>query len=279
MDKTVPPGAAYLLNFIGSIEAPRGYYTLYGNRQDRYPWRLTDLTIGEVLRKGREWPQLHGSSACGRYQFMAGPSHTLAGLCKELGLRSDQVFDADLQDRLGYHLLRRRGYDAFAAGALSAVTFAKAPAQEWASLPVLAPTKGAKRFVLRGQSYYAGDGLNKSLVKPERVEAVLAAAMAIIKGQPVAPTLEVESKRAQTKATRDTAGAVVVGGSTAGGGTAAGTQIDVTTFDWTAWLFVGLLAAGAIALVVFLIRRALLNRQRAVAYRAIAEETQKGPER
>jgi muramidase (phage lysozyme) len=266
MDKTVPPGAARLLDFIGSIEAPNGYDTLHGNAQRRYSWRLTDLTIGEVLAKGATWPKAHGSSACGRYQFMAGPGHTLAGLCRELRLRSDQVFDADLQDRLGYHLLRRRGYDAFAAGALSTVEFAKRLAQDWASLPVLAPTKGAKRFVLRGQSYYAGDGLNKALVKPERVEAVLAAATARIKGQPVAPTLQTEAEKVEEKATKEAAGAAATGAGMVGGATV----IDPATFDWTAWLFLGLLAAGAVALVVCLIRRALLNRKRAKAYRAVA---------
>jgi len=266
MDRTVPPGAARLLDFIGSIEAPAGYDTLYGNAQKRYPWRLTDLTLAEVLQKGREWSKAHGSSACGRYQFMAGPGHTLAGLCRELQLRPDQAFNADLQNRLGYHLLRRRGYDAFAAGALSTVEFAKRLAQEWASLPVLAPTKGSKRFVLRGQSYYAGDGLNKALVKPERVEAVLAAATALIKGQLVAPALQAEAKKAEEKATTEAAAAAATGAGTAGGATV----IDPGTFDWTAWLLIGLLATGAIALAVFLVHRALLNRQRAKAYRAVA---------
>lgn len=34
MDKTVPAGAALLLDFIGGIEAPRGYDVIYGNNQD-----------------------------------------------------------------------------------------------------------------------------------------------------------------------------------------------------------------------------------------------------
>jgi muramidase (phage lysozyme) len=178
MDRTVPAGAAILLDFIGDIEAPAGYDTLYGNAQKRYPWKLTSLTLGEVLKRGREWPRAHGSSACGRYQFMAGPRHTLAGLCSELGLRDEQVFDADLQDRLAYHLLKRRGYDAFMAGRIDAREFGNRLAMEWASLPVLADCDGARRRVKRGQSYYAGDGLNKSLVSPERVEAILAKAKA-----------------------------------------------------------------------------------------------------
>ncbi|WP_353641632.1 hypothetical protein [Mesorhizobium sp. WSM2239] len=97
----------------------------------------------------------------------------MRGLIEELGLRGSKKLDADLQDRLGYHLLKRRGYEGFMAGTISRTEFGKRLAQEWASFPVLANTKGAHRSVKRGQSYYAGDGLNKSLTAPETVEAVL----------------------------------------------------------------------------------------------------------
>lgn len=62
---------------------------------------------------------------------------------------------------------------AFMAGKISRTEFGKRLAQEWVSLPVLAPTQGGGRKVSRGQSFYAGDGLNKSLVKLEAVEALL----------------------------------------------------------------------------------------------------------
>lgn len=98
----------------------------------------------------------------------------MIGLLKEVSaIERTDIFTPDLQDRLGYHLLKRRGYEEFAAGNLPLVEFGKRLAREWASLPVLADTKGASRNVSRGQSFYAGDGLNKALVKPERVEAVL----------------------------------------------------------------------------------------------------------
>ena len=170
MDKNVPPGAAILLDFIGGIEAPQGYGTIYGNNQGKLPKPLTAMTVDEVIGAGPGWTRVFGSSAAGRYQFM---NATLKGLKKELGLRGTQLLDANLQDRLAFHLLEGRGYDAFMAGTLPAVIFGKQLAQEWASLPVLAATKGGSRNVTRGQSYYAGDGLNKSLVAPETVEAVL----------------------------------------------------------------------------------------------------------
>ena len=159
-----------LLDFIGDIEAPQGYGTIYANKQGRLSKPLTSMTLGDVIDAQKAWSKNHGSSAAGRYQFLRA---TLVELTKELGLRGSQRFDADLQDRLGYHLLKRRGYHEFMAGKIGRSEFGKRLAQEWASLPVLAATKGQKRELARGQSFYAGDGLNKALVGPERVEAVL----------------------------------------------------------------------------------------------------------
>lgn len=171
MDKNVPAGAALLLDFIGDIEAPRGYDTIYGNNQAKLAKPLTTMTLDEVIAAGPGWTKAYGSSAAGRYQFM---NATLKDLKKELGLRGTQILGANLQDRLAYHLLKRRGYDDFMAGTIGAIRFAGLLAREWASLPVLVNGAGAHRSVVRGQSYYAGDGLNKSLVKPEAVEALLA---------------------------------------------------------------------------------------------------------
>ena len=170
MDKTVPAGAAMLLDFIGDLEAPQGYGTIYADKQGRLPKPLTSMTLGEVIDAQKAWSKSHGSSAAGRYQFLRA---TLIDLSKELGLRDSQRFDADLQDRLGFHLLKRRSYEAFMAGKIDRTEFGKRLAQEWASLPVLAATRGQKRELKRGQTFYGGDGLNKVLVAPECVEAML----------------------------------------------------------------------------------------------------------
>lgn len=171
MDKSVPTGAAMLLDFIGGIEAPKGYGTIFGNKQSKLSKPLTEMTLDQVMVAQKAWSKNHGSSAAGRYQFMRA---TLTGLISELGLRGSQKLDADLQDRLGYHLLKRRGYDDYMAGKIDRVEFGKRLAQEWASLPVLANMQGAHRKLVRGQSYYAGDALNKSLTSPEKFETVLA---------------------------------------------------------------------------------------------------------
>jgi muramidase (phage lysozyme) len=170
MDRSIPPAAALLLDFIGDIEAPKGYDTIYGNNQDKLKKRLTAMTLAEVQTQQRDWTRRFRSSAAGRYQFMR---NTLEGLIKELNLDTNQKFTADLQDRLAYVLLRRRGYDAFMNNRISIAEFGKRLAQEWASFPVLAGTQGAHRYVREGETFYAGDGLNKSLVKPAQVWQVL----------------------------------------------------------------------------------------------------------
>uniref|UniRef100_UPI0030C71F9B hypothetical protein n=1 Tax=Sinorhizobium sp. KGO-5 TaxID=1470810 RepID=UPI0030C71F9B len=174
-----------LLDAIGGIEAPRGYDTIYGNNQDKLAKLLTSMTYGDIVEAQASWTKRFKSSAAGRYQFMRA---TLIGIAQEIpSLRGDLIFDKDLQDRLGYYLLLRRGYEKFIAGDMSILAFGKAIAQEWASFPVLAPCQGAHRAVRRGQSYYAGDGLNKALVKPERVEAILRQVLAAADAEPLVP--------------------------------------------------------------------------------------------
>jgi muramidase (phage lysozyme) len=178
MDKTVPLAAAILLDDIRETEVGtadrRGYDVIYANRQSRLPKAITSMTIAELqAAQAGNWPAK--STASGGYQFMRA---TLGGLRKELKLRDSQVFTPDLQDRLGYHLLKRRGYDTWMAGKLSDTGFALNLAKEWASFPVLVAVQGQRRMLKRGQSYYAGDGLNKALVSAEHVEALLKRAKA-----------------------------------------------------------------------------------------------------
>ncbi|MGN8022989.1 hypothetical protein ACTJJ7_19980 [Phyllobacterium sp. 22229] len=198
MDRTIPRGAAILLDFVYRTDAgcppPICYDTIFGNRQNRLSKPITRMTLGELIDAQRNWSNKawvkqnwgydKASSASGAAQFMRT---TLQDMSGELNLSGSQVFDADFQDRLAYHLLKRRGYEDFMAGKISRTEFGRRLAQEWASFPVLAATKGGSRVVSRGQSFYAGDGLNKSLVKPEAVEAVLDRVKAVTSA-PVTPT-------------------------------------------------------------------------------------------
>lgn len=180
MTQTVPPGAAMLLDFIREAEVGSkgraSYDVIYGHNQGKLTMPLTHMAIAEVIRAQKGWARAHGSSAAGGYQFMRA---TLSGLLKEVpGLGGDQRFDPALQDRLALHLLNRRGFAGFISGEIGPVEFARRLAMEWASLPVLADSQGDRQRIRRGQSYYAGDGLNRALVRPEKLEAVLRAVLA-----------------------------------------------------------------------------------------------------
>lgn len=185
MDRTVPLGAAMLLDFIRATETgtagPESYRTIFGHNQGKLAKPITEMTLAEIQAAQGSWTKRFGSSATGGYQFM---KKTLAGLIQELGLSASQKLDEDLQDRLGFHLLKRRGYNDFAAGRIDTIEFAKRLAMEWASFPVLAYTKGAHLQIKRGQSYYAGDGLNKALVSPEQIEALLKEVRAVLTKAP-----------------------------------------------------------------------------------------------
>ncbi|MBY2992502.1 glycoside hydrolase family 104 protein [Rhizobium leguminosarum] len=170
MPEIVPAPAKMLLDFIRSIEAPRGYGTIYGNNQDKLPVPLTSMTLDQVIAAQKSWSKRFGSSAAGGLQFMRD---TLLRIKKETGVSGTSVLTAGFQDRLGYLLLLDRGYEGFIAGRISVTAFGKALAQEWASFPVLTACRGAHKALTRGDSYYKGDELNKALVAPERVEAKL----------------------------------------------------------------------------------------------------------
>ncbi|MDF2797501.1 MAG: Flagellar protein FlgJ [Devosia sp.] len=172
-----------LLDFIRKIETGKAdasaYDVIYAHAQARLPKPITSMTVAELQHhQTNGWPA--NSTAAGAYQFMRA---TLKDLRKELGLLDGQVFDANLQDRLGYHLLKRRGYEQFMAGKIGVAEFGKRLAQEWASLPLLAPANGNTR----GESYYDGDGLNKALTTPDTLDALLAKVKAAGNGPISAP--------------------------------------------------------------------------------------------
>mgnify|MGYP003685767517 CR=1 FL=1 len=157
--KPVPRPARVLLDFI-SIPESRGQYDVWSSfKQNNLPKPLTKSTIAEVLEYQLNYRTIGGiSSAAGRYQIIR---NTLLMLCKMLNLQGDELFDAGMQDRLGYQLMKIRGYDAWMAGALDDNAFANKLAREWASLPVVTAQKNYKgRWIKPGTSYYDGDGLN-----------------------------------------------------------------------------------------------------------------------
>lgn len=160
-------------NFLAMIrlhEAGRaGYNADYAN-DDR--WTLTNKTFDEVYTLSRKQVVVdrEASSAVGAYQFL---SKTLMSLKLSLGLTGNEIFDVQFQDDLAVALMIRRGLMDFLRGDRALTSFCNQLAREWASLPVVTDVKRGSRVVLKGRSYYAGDGLNKSFHKPEAIlEAV-----------------------------------------------------------------------------------------------------------
>ena len=168
----IPDRARRILDFIGEIEAPRGYGDVYAPNRKLLARDLESMTIDEVIRWQRWVTQEKGSrsSAAGRYQFLR---KTLEGLKRQLGLAGSERLDANMQDRLAFELMVGRGWSRFVNGSLGVEDFALSLAKEWASLPVLDTAKGQQRVVHRGESYYASDGLNKALTKADDFERLL----------------------------------------------------------------------------------------------------------
>lgn len=167
---TIPAPAHEILKLIRVTETGRAdataYDVVYGHHEDELTQPITTMTVAEVQHWQPGFTKSFGSSATGAYQFMYA---TLKELIGKLGLSGEEIFNAELQDDLGYELLRRRGYQPWIDGRTSTDTFMVGLAKEWASFPVPSRMKGAHRTVERGQSYYAGDGLNKALIAPDIV--------------------------------------------------------------------------------------------------------------
>ena len=156
-----------LLQGIRQVEANGNYNAYYSNARNVQKPKFTSMSFREVL----EWQDQFvrngkPSSAVGAYQFIRA---TLREFVPIAGLKFTDKFSEENQDLLAVKLLERRGYNSYRDGSLSATEFGNRLAREWASFPVMNKQQGAYRVVKRGQSYYAGDKLNKALVSPEEV--------------------------------------------------------------------------------------------------------------
>ena len=128
---------AGLLNFIGTLEAPKGYdsYSYYAAAPPPKP--LTTMTIRQVLAWQDRIDARSKSEAAGRFQIM---EDTLRGLVRSNGVNPNLVFNEATQNRLGMMLLKRRGWN---PNGQDYVAMANSIAKEWAALPLVSgPNKG-----------------------------------------------------------------------------------------------------------------------------------------
>lgn len=155
----IPTSYRPLLDLIAEVESRDNYNAYFGNA-DNSSIGFTKMSIADVMQWQED--QVAGgspSSAVGRYQII---NTTLAGLVRNMNIEPSQLFDETTQDRMAIALLERRGSVNYVNNEISRHDFAASLAKEWASLPKVDGENP-------DDSYYAGDGLNKSLVDKEKV--------------------------------------------------------------------------------------------------------------
>lgn len=161
-----------ILALIRRVEANSDYDIVYGGiPKAQRPAALTKMTIAQVLAwQDKVVAAGAKSSAAGAYQIIR---KTLRSVTASAGVPHSERFDVATQDALAMHLLKGRGFEKFLTGDKDIMAMMVDLAKEWASFPVPYDMKGASRALKAGQSYYAGDGLNKALVSITEVRNAL----------------------------------------------------------------------------------------------------------
>jgi muramidase (phage lysozyme) len=166
----IPAPALEILALIRGTETGRldrsAYDCIFGHNEHKLTKPITAMAIDELMGHQYGFTKNFGSSASGAYQFMRA---TLSDLKTKCGLSGEEIFAPELQDELGYELLRRRGFQPWIDGKTTTDTMMVGLAREWASFPVPSRMKGAHRVVERGETFYAGDRLNRALIAPDTV--------------------------------------------------------------------------------------------------------------
>tara|TARA_R110000744_G_scaffold376347_1_gene490539 strand:+ start:80 stop:706 length:627 start_codon:yes stop_codon:yes gene_type:complete len=184
-----------LLDFIAKPESGGDYNIVWGRikAKDYPPKPLVNMTIGEVLAWQDSIDSRYRSEASGKYQIL---EDTLRGLYKEAGMKPSDLFDEAGQDKLAVALLNRRGLQEYLKDKITSEKFADNLSKEWASLPCI--FRDRKGRPATGQSYYAGDGLNKAHVSIKElmsiVEQVKVNLPAVVEPTPIEPTITPEVK-------------------------------------------------------------------------------------
>ena len=156
-----------LLNLIAKGEAAAGvdpYTSLWPGTSEP---SLVQMTCAEVQRfQTQRIAQGYRSTACGRYQFIKR-TLTEAIRVAEIDPLTTR-YTPDVQDYLILAILKRyRKLNEWVAGTYTTDRFMIKLSQEFASIPVPYQMQGQSRVVNKGQSYYAGDGLNKAHHDPD----------------------------------------------------------------------------------------------------------------
>lgn len=242
-----------ILDLIAKAESVDGSYdSIYPNSTKP---GLSDMTVREADAWQKSTTAKRGSAAAGRYQFM-----DIARQAKQAGVDMDDKFSPQNQDKMAIYLIeKKRGVDMDMLDN-NPLEAAERLSMEWAGLPVLKTTKGAKRTVTAGQSFYAGDGRNASNVKTGDVTSAFQAATqepSEVKQPPQPSTGKNTSQLTDKVAFKDFSRTTSQGGTGAVGKTSGYNEnrghrlhkgIDIGTSGQTGW-YVGLKLDGTVTYV------------------------------
>lgn len=157
-----------LLDFVAKGEAARGGDPYASVFPSRIIPEITQMSLEQIFQFQRERTasKINGglgleSSAAGRYQFIRS---TLEEVVTRSKISISTRYTAQCQDFLMIFRLKDfRKFNQWISGSITDQAFCLELAKEFASIPVPFTTKGAKRTVNPGESFYAGVGSNRSV--------------------------------------------------------------------------------------------------------------------
>lgn len=116
-----------------------GYGAFTGGDVDLVNMTLdeVDEIQGQILRHPSN---THNASPVGRYQIVR---KTMRKLRRDMGLKGDELFTPELQDRMAMELMRQRGLEKWRNGEITDKQFLTNLSKEWASLPLPGGTRSA----------------------------------------------------------------------------------------------------------------------------------------
>jgi muramidase (phage lysozyme) len=155
-----------ILDLIASKESGGSYTKMYGGKENP---SLVNMTLQEVSTFQAAHAKKTGSAAMGRYQFM-----NALGQGAAVGLKPTDKFSPENQDKMAVGLIvnkRKVTLDMIKSNPDEAMIRL---GMEWAAIGMPKSMRGHRRMVAAGETYYAGDGVNKAHITPAQMRAAFA---------------------------------------------------------------------------------------------------------
>jgi murein DD-endopeptidase MepM/ murein hydrolase activator NlpD len=155
-----------ILDLIASKESGGSYTKMYGGKENP---SLVNMTLQEVSTFQAAHAKKTGSAAMGRYQFM-----NALGQGDAVGLKPTDKFSPANQDKMAVGLIvnkRKVTLDMIKSNPDEAMIRL---GMEWAAIGMPKSMRGHRRMVAAGETYYAGDGMNKAHITPAQMRAAFA---------------------------------------------------------------------------------------------------------